>query len=330
MLWTVADRGFLPDCQPLTTLPIGNYKNTQLVYTLENLVHNLPHYLSSRRWREEMIYELRQSAPLYGHNAIDALGSHAEYERVLLLFGMFANAYVFALHETPLKRVPKEVSIPLAKAAHLCQRQPLINYTSYVLYNWQRSGEDVEIINTFTDTGTEKSIIKAFVESEFDFSEFLKRPSVETLSSTLQKILDRFRKLRWETSVEEFNLLSGLYQDFKEVLYEGWQHKPITYECNPFAQAAFLSATYRLLGVDKDALLHQAEDAIRIYRHSGHNNYILSMQPMNVVNIAGYKECLNLLADIHNEMFMVCGAEPWKAVRTVALKNCVIRRHLGV
>jgi hypothetical protein len=320
MLWAVADRGYLPACEPHKTLPINDYKNTQLVFTLENLGHNLPHYLAERRWREEVVYELRQSAPLYAHNAIDTLGQQPEIERVYLLLSLFANAYVYALHEKPLLRVPKEVSVPISRAAFLCGRQPLINYTSYVLYNWSAEG----VINTLTGTETESNIIQVFIETETDFAQVLNRCDVDSLNEFLERTVRRFGELRGKMKSEEFNLLGDLYGDFTNVFYEGWQQKPISYVCNVFAQATFMSALYRLTDtLNKDPLLQTQELATNIYRPATHNNHLASLKPLPVGS-----RSISLFRELHHEMFMIRCADAWQVPRMKALGSCKTR--LGV
>lgn len=163
MIWKI-ENGFLPS-EPITSLPIQNYKLTQLIFALENLSCNLPTYLAERR-REEIIYELRKINKIYGSNFVDLLTGDSENERMFLLFGMLANGFTNAQGEVPMSVVPKEIAHPLERVAKICDRSPILAYHSYILYNWHYQNGKLLPICTFTDADAEREIVAAFIAAE--------------------------------------------------------------------------------------------------------------------------------------------------------------------
>ncbi len=334
MLWNVESRGFLPALDPINTLPISDFKNTQLIYTLENLSTNMPSFLLERRGREEMVCMLRDLFSVYGHFVIDSMGGESEVERAFFLYQFFANAYMNAPLENVHDRVPKEISIPIARAAHLCHRQPILNYTSYVLYNWRKKKQDgpiaannIDAITTFTDTEIERLMIASFVEMEADAAEIIKarQTTLDNFLAVVKEVLDkavsRLNKIKTKVRDEDIQAhrtLHNLYRPFKNVLYEGWKHERTSYDCNVFCQSPLFSLLYRTLGIRlKDLLLQQAEHDICFYRPPAHNSFLGSVPSVreraekeDLHEI--YDECLSLFVEMHKEMLM---ASEWKTPR---------------
>lgn len=306
MLWTVEERGFLPSCDPLIQIPIYNYKNTQLIFALENLAHMMPCFLAERRWREEVIYELRQIASKFGPTITDKLAGSAELERAFLLFSMFANAYCFSYGDTPMQRLPKEIAVPLNRAAKACGRREILDYTAYVLYNWQQCDGKTEALVTFTDTHSEKELIKAFVAQEFDLAKMISDRMdspvdyIGKWKTTLENAVARFRKVRTEMKIKEFDPLGEYYSSYNE-----------EQECNPFAQSPMFSVLHRAFSaVDKDPLLQQSENDICNCRPLDHNQFIANIKPIASLVVdqatqAAYNECLQLFIILHRDMFMI-------------------------
>lgn len=325
MLWNVENKGFLPSCDPIMQLPVSNYKNTQLVFALENLTHMMPCFLSERRWREEVVYELRSVMSKFGNVLVDKFSSPAELERAFLLFGMFANGYLFSAGDTHMQRLPKEIALPLTELAKACGRRPVLDYTSYVLYNWQRYEDGrIEPLVTFTDTATEKKIIEAFVRHSFDVAGMINSRKADSpvvymskWKTTLENIVLRMCNLRKDVNSKEFDLLGEYYNNQGEC------------ECNPFAQAPWFSVLYKVFSaVDKDPLLQKAETDICEYRPTAHNQFIANVNSMSglVVDEATlelYNDCLELFIDLHRSMFMVKSRDCCNVPRITALKKCV-------
>lgn len=324
MLWNVDDKGFLPSCDPLIQIPISNYKHTQLVFVLENLAFMMPCFLTERRWREEIVYELREVSSKFGNTLVDKLGSAAELERALVLFNMFANAYCFSYGDIHIQRLPKELSVPLAKAAKCCGRRPVLDYTSYILYNWQQNNDKIEALVTFTDTKLEKNLIEAFVCQEFDLVKMINNCTrtadspaayISKWKDTLASMLGRLRNLRNNLDSKEFEVLSEYYNGHND--------------CSIFAQSPIFSILYKMFSaVNKDPLLQKAESDICDCRPSAHNQFIANVNPIvsliDQTTKLAYNECLQLFIDLHHEMFMIKNQKEWSTSRVHALEKCFI------
>lgn len=201
MLWQVNGRGFLPNSNPIATLPVNDIKNTQLIYAWENIIHNLPHFINERCVREELVSQLRDTGPSYYHGMIDSLGGEPEYEHAFLLFTFFTAAFLNARDEKKRCRVPKEISIPLMRLAFLVGRKPILDYYSYFLYNWYKKNpskgivfDNIEPIATFTDSEEEKTFIKTFVVIESLVAELV-NSSEDTFLESLTNIVSNIKEL---------------------------------------------------------------------------------------------------------------------------------------
>jgi indoleamine 2,3-dioxygenase len=143
MIWDNARySGFLPFSDPLKRLPVITGHDGDYFFCLEFLASNLPTFLEERKWREEAVSVLRSFHPVY---TIKDKQPEDFLERMMLLYSYFASAYVYANYEAPANRLPKEISGPLTYLANRVNRQPILSYASYCLYNWQRKDTSVDI-----------------------------------------------------------------------------------------------------------------------------------------------------------------------------------------
>jgi hypothetical protein len=331
MLWNT--KSFLPSCEPSNSIHVSDFNVTQLAFTLENLSFNLPHFLKERRVKEELVHELRMLSNSYTHGIIDRIGTQNDIERAFLLLSLFACSYSFGYGEKPIFRVPKEISIPLFRAAHLCGRHPVLTYTSYVLYNWKKtSGGEFQVINTFTDGDLEKSLITVFLGLETKLAELLsKTDSVDFLEQANLFLTDAVRELRYLRAiadVDDLAVLAGYYCQFDNIFYEGACDKHVPYTAEVFSQCTIFPVFYKLLGIDfKDALLAKQVSDLSGYRHPEHNKLIGELKKVAVQpkDTKIYNECIKNLAVLHNEMFMLNDFTRWSIPRIVALDNSQVR-----
>jgi len=249
MLWS-NKRIFLPSCDPIHSLPILNFDNTQLIYTLENLLSNLPSFLEDRCIREELVSQLREITQFYHHGCIDALGGQAEYERIFLIFAFFANAYVNAIHENVKPKIPKEIAIPFLRVAHLVGRQPILDYTSYCLYNWKKNGDNFEILTTFSNSIDEKLFIGAFLKMELCSIElFDSRLDLIKLKIILENLIQNFKATWDQINWDNLHEILCHFQDFKNVVYENGNLEPQCFVGNVFWQSPFIRLIYKMLNI---------------------------------------------------------------------------------
>lgn len=281
MLWNVDDRGFLPSCDPIIQIPVSNYKNTQLIFTLENLAHMMPCFLTERCWREEVIYELRQVISKFGPVLVDKLSSPSELERAFLLFNMFANGYMFSYGDSHMPELPKEIAIPLYKVAKLCGRQPTLDYTSYVLYNWQKNVDNIEALVTFTNSTTEKKLIETFIRQSFDLVKIINykaNSAVDYIAEwkvVLEKAVCDVRALKSVIDKKEFEIINEYYN-----------------VADLFIQNPTFAVFSRVLGLPQ-----KSENDISDFRPNAHNQFIA-----NVKAVEGCNEHFQLFNDFQMEI----------------------------
>jgi len=233
-----ADRGFLPSDDPLISLPITDYKQTELIYTWENLVQIIPHYLKEGCLREELISAWRNADRSYYHGFIDDLNSQKAFERVFLLLAYFATAYINSPEGQRKKKLPKEISIPFSRVAHLVSRKPVLDYSAYVLYNWRKINPaspavagNVEPLVTFTDTAEEKLLITTLVEMEHLGGRITTRLLCDKLNR-INRALVKCHGIRRQ-------LEDVYFQDFENIFYEGWLPDKQSFSCKVIHQSPF-------------------------------------------------------------------------------------------
>jgi hypothetical protein len=243
MEWTV-DRGFLPINDPLISLPIADYKQTELIFTWENLAQIIPHYLRDNCLREELIFALRKANCSYCHGFVDSFITSEAYERVFLLHAYFAATYVNSPEGSKKTKLPKEISLPFSRVAHLVSRRPILDYTSFVLYNWKRITSspiiigNVEPLITFTDTDGEKRFISALIEMEYMGGRCFHNANSFFICDRLKRI----NKLLQGCDREFIKrcIVDVFFQDFNNLLYEGWLQEKQSFKCEGFSKSPFL------------------------------------------------------------------------------------------
>lgn len=278
MLWAL-DRGLIPSNDPVTFLPTQP-SNTHLVYTLENLMSNLPNFLKNRCVREELVSQLREITQSYNHLSIDQLGANPQHERAFLIFCFFSNSYVNACEENAKNTVPKEISIPLMRAAFLAGRKPVLGYPSYCLYNWRKQNNDFEIMDTFSGSEDEKLMIRTFLEMEIRAVEIIKNPfDISNVRELLEEILENF-KISW--SKIDWELLANFeccHNSYNKVTFENSGLPEQSFPGEILTQTPFLRLIYKVLGIKfQNKKLVDLEESLAALRPEKHNSYLNSIR----------------------------------------------------
>lgn len=242
------ERGFLPVRDPLISLPIVDYRQTELIYTWENLAQVIPHYLKEYCLREELTYALRKANHAYYHGFIDNFELPLAFERVFLLLAYFATVYINSPEGHGKKKLPKEISIPFSRVAHLVSRKPVLDYTAYILYNWRKinplSSEiigNIEPLITFTDTEEEKLLITTLVEMESFGNYALYTDKLNRVNEALAKCV----------FIREY-IEKVFFQDFTTILYEGWLQEKQSFSCKVIHQSPFVAYLRKYLDITLD------------------------------------------------------------------------------
>ncbi len=309
-MWDATDRGFLPLNDPINTLPIVDIKNTELIYTWENLSSMVPHFLKEECLREELIYSLRTASSGYYHGFVDNLGA-ACYERAFFLLAYFSTAYINSPEGKQKAKLPKELTVPFARVAHLVGRQPVLDYTSYVLYNWRRKNNSVEMLHTFTESASEQAILTACVEMEMMGAELIKQfVNPHMVVNALFKINESLRKARSSLDWNTLNSWNVLLTDYKNLTYEQWRQDELTFPCDIFLQSPLLHIVYKYLDINfKNDYLKKRNEEIRHF-------HMPVSHRLSICNTNGirsrcneeeslkevYNNCLTQLIDLRNNL----------------------------
>ncbi len=271
-MWNVLDNGFLPLSDPINTLPISDIRNTELVYTWENLSSVVPYFLKEECLREELIYSLRVASNGYYHGFVDNLGGATSYERTFLLLAYFSTAYINSNEGKRKTKLPKELTVPFARVAHLVGRQPVLDYTSYVLYNWRRKNNtkdveksNIEILHTFTESPSEKAILIACVEMEAKGAKLVKQlANPHAVTKTLFEINELLQKTRMSLDFDFVDSWNNILSDYKNLRYEQWRQDELTFPCDIFLQSPLLHTVYKYLDISfKNDYLKKRNEEIR-------------------------------------------------------------------
>ncbi len=128
-----AERGFLPEQDPLQRLP-------ELYAPWEELAADLPRLIPTGRLR----WLLRTLPELPVHD----LKTEPELRRAMLLLSYLGHAYVWC-EEEPAGAIPAPLAIPWCDVAGRLGRPPVLSYASYALDNWRRfdRGASLELGN---------------------------------------------------------------------------------------------------------------------------------------------------------------------------------------
>eukprot|EP00742_Colponemidia_sp_Colp-10_P004098 GILJ01004373.1.p1 GENE.GILJ01004373.1~~GILJ01004373.1.p1 ORF type:complete len:566 (+),score=81.95 GILJ01004373.1:76-1698(+) len=146
-----ADRGFLPEIDPLLRLP------SPLFDEWESVIVRLPEMDTERK--SEIHQSLETLTPIA--NFMDVLKDHddpkvvlARLERACLLFVMFANGWIWS-HSPPSTVLPASIAQPLQLLSNELGRVPALSYMNS-LCNWRRTNpegpldlDNIKCINLF-------------------------------------------------------------------------------------------------------------------------------------------------------------------------------------
>ena len=314
-MWDVEERGFLPNNDPIVFLPVTDIRNTELVHTWENLSHILPEYLKEDCVREELICSLRKVSHSYYHGCIDNLGGPSAHERTFLLLAYFSTAYINSPEGKRKSKLPKEIVVPFARVAHLVGRAPALDYTSFVLYNWKvkdvnkdLTRNNIQILQTFTDSEYEHDILTSFVEMEsigFELIRNISNPFI--VSEKLVKINKLLQKTRQNIPLEFLIHWNDLLSDYKNIKYEQWQNEPLSFSCDISLQSPILSLIYQYLNISfNNDLLRKKQKELQM--PSTHRNFINNISGIRIkcakydYTKEVYNNCLNELITLRKQL----------------------------
>jgi indoleamine 2,3-dioxygenase len=156
--------GFLPHPDPLRSFPPGSD-----LARLDELGRDLPSLLEdahARRYLENFTFP---EWPTDRVSPVDLPALRLYYLRL----GFVASGYINQIGPAPATTLPKNIAVPLCRAARLLDRPPILSYDGYALYNWKRfdpSGpialSNIDTIQNFVHLYDEHWFILVHVEIE--------------------------------------------------------------------------------------------------------------------------------------------------------------------
>lgn len=180
MIWQINQRGFLPAIDPVMSMP-HSLQCVSLFFVIENLGATVPDFNDHRQVRYELVAQLRAVGEQFTDELVNGF-SEAEAERMFLLFGYFATTFIYARGENSALLLPKEIAVPLFRLANRLNRQPVLSYSSYCLFNWSAQGSfDPEYMVTLLNFSRQNK------QSEDEFS--LVNVAIEEAASPVIRLL---------------------------------------------------------------------------------------------------------------------------------------------
>ncbi len=307
-MWKRENLGFLPSSNPLFSLSLVDFKNVELAFKWENLCHMIPYYIQEECVREEIIYLLRTTRNLYCNGFVESLGS-SNYERAFLILTYLATVYINAPEGKKKSKLPQEISLPLVSLSNKMSRLPVIDYTSFVLYNWKPKNQlenfiDIDIINTFTDSKDEQILISTLIEMEY-LGRLLSNDIVvnlETIASINDLLQSRLPSIKTE-------FFDTLVDDYENLLYEQCSPERLNYHCAITLQSPILSFFCKYLDVSfQEEYLRRLNRQIVLQRPKLHNHYLDSVTGIRYFSMRdkylkdGYNECLSELIRLYKNL----------------------------
>jgi hypothetical protein len=253
----------------------------------------------------------------YYHGFVDNLGGPNNYERAFLLLAYFSTAYINSPEGKNKTKLPKELTVPFARAAHLVGRQPVLDYTSYILFNWRRKDNNkdvennVEILHTFTESHSEKAIITACVEMEVKGEKLVKQlADPHAVLETLFEINKLFQKTRMSLEPDFIDSWNSILTDYKNLKYEQWRPDELSFPCDIFLQSPLLHTVYKYLDINfkNDSLKNRNEEILNFHMPVAHKDFICRVNGMrNKCNEDEslkevYNNCLKQLIELRNHL----------------------------
>ncbi len=159
-------RGFLPEKNPLDSLP----RYSELHKQLNKLAKNLPELLKLKSVRAEVDILNRH----YNNVFLNLEKENKQQQNVaIFVLLMIAQAYIWENTDAPSNKIPAVIAKNLYQLCKSQQRFPALTYADYILHNWQMKDankkitlDNIEPSITFTGTLDEAWFIKIHVVIE--------------------------------------------------------------------------------------------------------------------------------------------------------------------
>lgn len=308
-----AQRGFLPEADPLTVFP-----HDSPYAILDEIGRDLPSLLHDKEFRS---YARELDIPSW-----IGLADEENLPQLRLYYvrlGFLASAYVNQVGEESVDTLPRNIAVPLARAAMLLERPPILSYDGYALYNWKRFRKDrpirlgnIDTLQNFVHMYDEHWFILVHVEIEAIAADILAAISSVKRKLTADKDSDISEEL-WSINDalrRQVNVLkripehmdSNLYYKtfrpyirfFENVTYEGVNQAPIQFRGETGAQSSIMPTLVAFMKIphQKSALTDHLAD-MRNYMPARHRALIEEVEALPDIRSPRYKEPYNAILD---------------------------------
>jgi indoleamine 2,3-dioxygenase len=296
MKWTLQDRGFLPNKDPVARLGDAAFEQ------FERLGAELPRLVNERTFRSASADYL--ASPIKWDDVLTSIRD-AELERLFVLFSYFASAYVHAPGMPPVERLPRFLAVPIVRVAQAVQRPPILSYASYCLHNWRRVDPagpvalgNIELLQNFSVAGDGKKdedwFILVHVDIEARAGAALRAvhsaPAaiakndpgaveglLETTLGSLTAMNKTLARMPEGCSPDVyFRKVRPYIFGFTDLVYENcFNNKPQSYRGETGAQSSIVPTMLAALGIShQDSLLTQHLEDMRNYMPRPHHEFI--------------------------------------------------------
>ncbi len=308
-----AQRGFLPETDPLAASPSGSP-----YAALDEIGRDLPSLLHEKAFRT---YARALHIPKWeGPVSEETLPQLRLY---YLRVGFLAAAYVNQVGEEPAETLPRNIAEPLIDAARRLKRPPILSYDGYALYNWKRFLKDgpiqlgnIDTIQNFVHMYDEHWFILVHVEIESIAADILgaiatvKRKQIEEKDEDLRAELWRIANcVRLQVEVLKRipeHMDSKLYYKtfrpyirfFENVTYEGVDRAPLHFRGETGAQSSIMPTLVAFMKIphQRSVLTDHLED-MRNYMPAEHRALIEEVEAKPDIRSPMHKEPYNAILD---------------------------------
>ncbi len=334
--WAITpEHGFLLNPAPLNSLKaIESPLPVDTLERVESLAADLPTLLHDRRLRAVV-----EDLPVFDYAALEHEANCRVIERLFMLYGYFASAYVYA-NDDPVGRIPASVAVPLVRLSQLARRPPILTYSTMVLGNWHLQDPDgsltlgnLQTLQTFLDVPDEHWFILVHVAIEARAINILNgvhAAQVAIANEDDQALHGALRAIKQgliDITTTFHNMEKGCDPDiyyqqvrpymfgFNKVVYEGvkaYDNQPMTIRGGSGAQSSIVPALVNALGIEhQQSELTRHLDDMLDYMPVAHRHYIGTMRQSRIrryvqahpVFTDAYNHCLRQLMTFRRAHF---------------------------
>lgn len=317
MLRRFARRGFLPDPDPATC-----FERCPELQPLEELGRDLPSLLIDAGCRD---YLRRQVIPRWPAEPV-APELLPELRLYYVRLGFLASAYVNQVGQPRANVLPANLAVPLANAARLLERPPILSYDGYALYNWKRFDRqgpialgNIDTLQNFVHLYDERWFILVHVEIEAhaagvmqaiaESAEAVERSDAAALKQALTSMGTAVRRMVATLRRIPEHMNPALYfrtfrpyiRFFEDVVYEGVSPNPSQHRGETGAQSSIMPALVSYLKLEHrpTALTDHLAD-MRRFMPREHREYLNAVaalpSPRPLADPDAYNELLEAIA----------------------------------